>query len=337
MTAAAVTALFCGVLPGRAADPAMLNLLMPDAKLISGVNVQQAVASPFGLYVLSQLSAQDKEIQQMTSLIGFDPRRDVTELLVGSPGTTGAAKTSALALARGNFAVSTLLAAAQMKGAATQVYKGVTIVGDPQQTVGAAFLDADASMTRATLVALGPIAQVKAAIDRLSAPSILDIKLLTQVQNLSAAQDAWAVSITPLAGLTLPAGTTQAAGAGTLQIPGMPPIAALQNIQQFSGGVKFGSSVVVTVAAVLDTAQNAAGMAGVLQFAANLAQAQSAQNPQAAALLKATAISAQGNTVKLAMTLPMEQLQQMMKPATAGATRTPSPAQTAPRRIQKKM
>jgi hypothetical protein len=329
MTAAAVTALFCGVLPGRAADPAMLNLLMPDAKLVSGVNVQQAVASPFGLYVLSLLNAQDSEIQQMTSLIGFDPRKDVTELLVGSPGAAAAAKSDALALARGNFAVSTLLAAAQTKGAATQIYKGVTIVGDPKLTLGAAFLDADASMTRATLVALGPVEQVKAAIDRLSAPSILDIKLLTQVQNLSAAQDAWVVSLAPLAGLTLPA--------GTLQISGLPQVAMPQNIQQFSGGVKLGASVTLTAAAVFDTAQNAAGMAGVLQFVANLAQTQSAQNPQAAALLKSVAISAQGNTVKLSMALPMEQIQQLMKPATAGATRTPSPAQAAPRRTQKKM
>jgi hypothetical protein len=340
MTAAAVTAFFCGVLPGRAADPAMLNLLMPDAKIVAGVNVQTAVASPFGLYVLSLLSPQDQQIQQIASLVGFDPRKDVTELLVGAPGTVAAAKTSALVLARGHFALSTLSAAAQIKGATAQVYKGVTILGDPQQIAGVAFLDADAGLTSATLMALGPMAQVRAAVDRLTAPSILDIKLLTQVQNLSAAQDAWAVSMAPLASLLPLAGAQQvpgAAAAGAVQIPGMPPVAALQNIQQFSGGIKFGPNVAFTATAVMDTAQNAAGMAGVLQFAANLAQAQAAQNPQAAGVLKALAISSQGTTVNLALSLPMEKVRQMLEPPKDAATRASRPAQdAAPRPAQKK-
>jgi len=324
LTTAAVAALFCGVLPGRAADPAMLNLLMPDAKIVSGVNVQQAATSPFGMYVLSLLAPQDQQVQALASLIGFDPRRDVTEILMGSTGiSTSAGGHDGLALARGNFALSALLAGAQQKGAMVETYKGVTILEDPKQTMGVAFLDADSSMARATLAALGPVAEVKAAIDRLSAASSLDAKLLTQIQRLSAAEDAWVVSITPLAGLTPPAGAPQ--------IPGIPSGAMLQNIQAFSGGVKFGANVAVTGAAVADTAQNAAALAGLLQFVVNLAQTQSAQNPQAAGLLKAVAISANNNVVNIAMSMPMDQLQQMLKPQTNAQRRA------APRPAEKKM
>ena len=154
----------------------------------------------------------------------------------------------------------------------------------------------------------------------MTVPSSLDAKLVAQIQQLSAVEDAWAVSIAPLAGLTPPAGSPQ--------IQGMPSAAALQNIQQFSGGVKFGSSVAIKGVAVADTAQNAGALAAILQFAANMAQAQSAQNLQAAALLKSLSITTQNNAVSIAASVPMEQLQQMLKPGTAGATR-------APRRVQK--
>src|ERR1035438_10407230 len=84
LTSAAVAALFCGVLPASAADPQMLNLVMPDAKMVAGVNVQQAIATPFGQYVLSLIAPQDQQIQSLATLTGLDPRKDVIELLVSS-------------------------------------------------------------------------------------------------------------------------------------------------------------------------------------------------------------------------------------------------------------
>ena len=40
---------------------------MPDAKILAGVNVDQAKASPFGQYVLAQFQAQDQHLQQFTA------------------------------------------------------------------------------------------------------------------------------------------------------------------------------------------------------------------------------------------------------------------------------
>ena len=74
-TAAPMAIVFAGLLP--AADPQLLNLVMPDAKMMAGVNVDQAKASPFGQYVLLQAQAQNQQLQQMVTLTGFDPTRDL--------------------------------------------------------------------------------------------------------------------------------------------------------------------------------------------------------------------------------------------------------------------
>src|SRR3954454_4643447 len=87
LTTATITTLFAGLLPATAADPQLLSLVMPDAKVVAGVNVDQAKTSPFGQYVLSQMQLQDTEFQKLVMLTGFDPTRDVHELLVATNGT----------------------------------------------------------------------------------------------------------------------------------------------------------------------------------------------------------------------------------------------------------
>ena len=111
LTATLFTA-FSGAL--SAADPQLLNLVMPDAKVLAGVNVEQAKGTQFGQYVLNQLQTQDAHMQQLVALTGFDPRRDVRELLVASDGVPGG-KTG-LALAKGNFDVAKITAVAIAAG-----------------------------------------------------------------------------------------------------------------------------------------------------------------------------------------------------------------------------
>jgi hypothetical protein len=310
------------MLPASAADPQMLNLLMPDAKVVAGVNVQQAMATPFGQYVLSLIAPQDQQIQSLATQIGFDPRRDVRELLVAS---TGAPAHAGLVLARGSFDPAKIAAAATLAGVKSETYSGVAILEQqPKQPadaqtaaapmVGLAFLDS-------SLVVAGDVTNVKAAIDRRGAAAILPAALLTQVNQWSLSQDAWVVDIAPLASLTPPAGAPR--------LPGGAQATAFQTIQQAASGVKFGTIVAVAAQAQADTAQNATALAGVLQLLANLAQAQAAQNPGAAALLKSLTVTAQGNTLKIAMSLPEDQLQQLVKPN--------GTALQAPRRAQKKM
>ena len=66
LTATLFTA-FSGAL--SAADPQLLNLVMPDAKVLAGVNVEQAKGTQFGQYVLNQLQTQDAHMQELVALI----------------------------------------------------------------------------------------------------------------------------------------------------------------------------------------------------------------------------------------------------------------------------
>src|SRR5512141_1998877 len=95
---------FTAILPAKAADGQLLSLVMPGATVVAGINVEQAKGTQFGQYVLSLMQMQ--ELKDFTAQTGFDPTRDVREVLVASAATPGAqthATHSGLALARGTF------------------------------------------------------------------------------------------------------------------------------------------------------------------------------------------------------------------------------------------
>src|SRR3954447_23543444 len=103
---------FSGVL--SAADSILLNLVMPDAKVIAGVNVEQAKGTQFGQYILDQIQSHDAEMQKLITLTVCDPRAYVREVLVASNGN--AQSKTGLALARGNFDPARITAAALAAG-----------------------------------------------------------------------------------------------------------------------------------------------------------------------------------------------------------------------------
>jgi len=304
LTTATLFTAFAGVVAASAADTQLLSMVMPDAKVIAGVNVDSAKASPFGRYVLTQLQTNNTDLQQLIAFTGFDPTRDVDEVLVATPSSVGG-KASGLVLARGTFdpALATLAAT---KGAVTEIYNGITIIEAPDQQAGIAFISS-------TCVAAGDITSVKAAIDRVvgSTPS-LPSAVLAQVTQWSGAEDAWVITTVPLAGL-LPAGTA-ATGGTTGGSPMANPMAGvMQQIQQMAGGVKFGSSVVGTAAIQADNAADATQLGNTLQFFVNLMQMQSQKNPQLANVAQGFSINAQGTTVNVTITLPEAQFQQLFQ------------------------
>lgn len=299
LTATLFTA-FSGVGAMSAADPQLVNLVMPDAKVLAGVNVEQAKGTQFGQYVLNQMQTQDAELQKLVTLTGFDPRRDVRELLVASDGTPGS-KTG-LAVAKGNFNVSMITSAATTAGVITEVYGGYTILEEPKQReAGMAFLDA-------TTVVAGDIASVKGAIDRSKTPQPLPAAVIVKLNQWSNSQDAWGITTVPPSSLA-PAGKINAAGNNANN----PMMAAGQNVQAAAGGVKFGALVVFTGEAQCDTAQNATTLGDVVKLLINMAQMQAGQNANAAALIKSVTVTASGNVVKIQATLPQDVFQTMLQ------------------------
>lgn len=289
------TATFLTVLTGAlpAADPMLLNLVPPDAKILAGVNVQQAKGTLFGQYVLNQIQSGNTDMQQLIALTGFDPTRDVNEVLVASTG----APDSGLALARGTFDTARITAAANLKGAVSELYNGATILEDPKQTHGVAFLDS-------TTAVGGDVASVKGAIDRQKIAQPLAAGVTTQIGTLSSTEDAWVLSTVPPASLAPPAPTTGQQGGK------VPPV--FQTVQSASGGVKFGANVVFTGQAQTDTAQNATALGDVVKLLISLAQMNASQNPQAAQLAQSVQVGASGNVLTVSLSLPEDQFQQLV-------------------------
>jgi len=284
---------FSGVL--FAADPILLNLVMPDAKVVAGVNVQQAKGTPFGQYILNQMQTADAHMQELVALTGFDPRRDVNELLVASNGVPQG-KTG-LALARGSFDVDRITGAATQHGAVTEVYGNATIIEDPKQEGGIAFLNS-------TTVAAGDIASVKGAIDRQTMAQPLPAAILVKINQWST-QDAWGIAAVPPASL---APAERKTGA-----PNNPMFGAIQAVQHSAGGVKFGGNVVFKAEATCDTAQNAQTLGDLVKLMVNLAQMQAGTDPNAAALIKSVTANASGNLLSVSASLPEDMFIQIVQ------------------------
>jgi hypothetical protein len=294
-TATFLTTVFSGVLPARAADSQLLSLVMPDAKVLAGVNVDQAKSSPFGQYILTQMQLQDTHLKEVTDLTGFDPTRDVHELLVASNGGRG--QQTGLVVARGNFDPARINALVLSKGMVSETYNGVTIVEDSKQKSGFAFLNS-------TIVAAGDVATVKAAIDRQKSPAPLPAAVTVQVNQWSTTQDAWTV-------ITVPPSTLQPNAGVPAAIPGVGPVNgnnAFQAIQQAAGGVKFGTNVVVTAQATATTPQDATQLGDTLKLLASLAQMQANGDPKLIALSQSLTVNANGNVLNFSVSLPQDQL-----------------------------
>jgi len=64
-------------------DPALLQLAMPDARALTGILADHVRSSIFGQYVVSQIQA-DSELARIMEATGFDPRKDLHELVAAS-------------------------------------------------------------------------------------------------------------------------------------------------------------------------------------------------------------------------------------------------------------
>jgi hypothetical protein len=286
-----------------AADPQLVGLMMPDAKVLAGVNIVQAKASPYGQYLLSQIPLADPNFQQFVQATGFDPNRDITEIVAASANPQNQ---SGLVAARGTFDVAHLVAFAKSTGAQVDESSGVPVLPSPDGKGAIALLSN-------TLAVMGDVNSVAAAVARRSNPSTLDPVLTGKAATLSGSEDAWAVSTLTPGAVGLPAPKGQG-GNGSLNFN------ALQGIQQSSAGVKFGTSANVMAEAVLDTPQNASALAGLVQMLATLGQT----NPQAAqvaTVLETLSVQTKGTTVSLTLAIPEAVLEQLSPTRHAVRTR----------------
>ncbi|MEP6963036.1 MAG: hypothetical protein ABI995_13230 [Acidobacteriota bacterium] len=288
-----------------AADPQLLNLMMPDAKVLAGVQVEHAKTSPFGQFLLAQ-AGPIAQFDQLKAAIGFDPRTDLSEVVVGS---TGASKPNQGLLAgHGTFPASRIAGMAALAGAVSEEYRGLTLLGNKPGTAGAG--DIVGVFLNASTVVAGDRALVKAAVDRWILPGTARGALVDRALAVSASAQAWGVA-TGLAELT---------GKVMPTAPNAPPqAAAVQNlvsaVNQVSGGLNFGATdVSVRGQAVARSAEDAQSLADVMRFMLAMAQ----QSPLAGGVQ----VESQGSAVNFSLSLMEAQAEGLLKPKTTAIARS---------------
>ncbi len=271
------------------ADSTLLNLVMPDAQILAGANVERILGSPLGKNISSQVHGAVPELPQIMQKAGFDPTRDLKEVLIAA--TDKGQNGPALVLVRGSFDPDKIRAAASGTGRKVQSYEGATILENPSQSKGVfAFLDT-------TIAVGGDLDQVQAAIRRRSEPARLDARLASRVAEMSDRYDIWVVSAASLSKMTEGISSPQMKQAEDL----------LKAVEQISGGVKFSANLDLGVELTTHSEKDAERLRDALQLLVAMAAA-SQKDASAAFDLSALKMTTDAKTVRIAFTVTGEQI-----------------------------
>jgi hypothetical protein len=288
-----------------AVDPGLLRLVMPDAKVIAGLQVRETRNSLFGQYVLAHMQVEDAAFKKFIASTGFDPRRDVTEIVMASNWEQATPESRWLVAARGTFNLPQIREAAKANGGAIADYQGVGILTYSQATTpevesGIAFFDSSSAV-------MGDLASVKAAIQRKQSDAAPTGDLLGKVRDLSAKNDFWFVTTVPISEFAgaMPNPNLSGAMKGDL----------LAGIHEASGGIRFGETVTISGEAVTRSNKDAQALMDVFRFLASLIQLNSQNNKvagQVSTLLDTMDLKASGNVMTMSLAIPEQQLEQLL-------------------------
>jgi hypothetical protein len=288
-----------------AADPSLLRLVMPDAKVIAGLQVTQTKNSLFGQFVLSHMQVEDTSFKKFVAQTGFDPRRDVNEILIASNWEQSGSSTRWLVAARGTFDLVHITTAAKANGGTITPFQGVDVLtyaepNKPEAESGIAFFDSASAV-------MGDLISVKAAIQRKQSSGGPTSELMGKVRDLSAKNDFWFVTTVPLSEFAgaMPNPNLGGALKGDL----------LAGIHQASGGVHFGDTVTISGEAVTRSDKDAQALVDVFRFLAGMIQLNSQNNQvagQVSTLLDSMDLKTAGNVMTMSLVIPEQQLEQML-------------------------
>lgn len=286
-----------------AADPGLLSLVMPDAKVIAGIQVDQARISPFGQYVLGHMQPDDANFKKFVSDTGFDPRRDLREIVMAS--NSGADIGSHwVMIARGMFDASKIAAAVKQNDGTVTSFQGVGLFSGT--TSATAVTESVVAFPDNSTAIMGDADSVKTTIQRFQTKAS-GANLATQVKNLSASYDFWFLTLVPLSEFSavMPDPNMGQAMQGNL----------FKAISQASGGLKFGANVQFQMQAVARSEQDAKSLADVVRFIGGLIQTNKGKSSTAgtvSTLVDSMTLTTAGNVMTMALSIPETQLEQLL-------------------------
>ena len=288
-----------------AADPTLVNLIGPDAKVIAGADIDRVKNSPLGQFVLSQLKMSESEMDKVVEMTGFDPRRDLREVLVATRGTGKDGEP--VMFLRGTFDQSRIAALVATHGGEALAYQGFSVLTGPSGGKDHPWI-----AFAGTGIVAGQEAAVKAALDRQRAGQKTDPALAARLQSVSSRYDAWVFSTVSPADLAPKPGPatgqsndTSAMLNGTL----------VQGIEEIAIGFKLGAMIEIGGEATARSDKDAQALVDVVKFLASMAASNQPPSAPTASILNSFQASADGRTVKFAMSVPQNDIEKLLPPS----------------------
>lgn len=295
-----------------AVDPGLLALVPGSSKFIGGLDVDRARSSQLWQYAAGKGHADDKQFADFVQQTGFDPRRDLQQIVVAGSANAGQSDAKFAVLARGNFDQPRLIASAKQKGFMAQNFQGVELLVDKSQPKGGnafAFLGDGIGV-------MGDQQTVKQIIANRASASTLDAAIQARATKTAADNDLWFVSVVLGSEVALHLNPVPINGAQTnsSEKQGWPQAQALQAVQQATGGVQFGDMVRFTLDAVTRSPKDAMSLADVVRFFASMVQMQRQKDLRAeiaAAAFDNMELATNGDAVHMSVAFPEKGLEKL--------------------------
>ncbi|MBK5294592.1 MAG: hypothetical protein JJE04_23290 [Acidobacteriia bacterium] len=287
------------VMPAAAADPSMWNLVMPDARIMIGMDVTRVVSSPLGQKFLSQLNLESGDFKKFMDSTGFDPRRDLREVLVASTG--GATHQGSLVIVRGVFDEAKISALLSVSGqAAAGTHQGVKILSSGKDNGSVGFLSS-------SMLVGGTLDEVKAAIDRQQSGATLDASIASRIQSSASRYEAWLISTASPSSFT--------------RIPGPNPgnmmrADLFQAVESFSGGLHLSGDIVdLDAEAVTRSEKDASALVDVFKFLVQVVGSNQPPDSPMGKMFDSMKSSVEGRTAKLSFSAPSSEILKLFEAA----------------------
>lgn len=283
------------LLPGlaAAADPAMLELIMPDARVVMEINLDRIVASPIGQAMSPQTKGELSSLRSawqdpLPGLGTLDWSHYAQEVVFagGSPGGPGKPSPT-LVIVRGLLDPAWIESLNAFRGAKSN-YLGVPMLSSGSGNSVVAFLDG-------SIAVIGQPADVKAAIRRRGQNTPPAPVLAEGLARFEGRYDAWMVS------------------AGSLAAPAKSPIGAsmkwLERLDSFTGGVRLSPDFELSLEMTMRSEKDVAGMADGLRWFAGVVQTQE----KTALSLEDMNFQVDGKRLSLSLQAPEQQIRAALR------------------------
>jgi len=291
-------------LPGlaTAADPEMMNLIMPDAGVVMEVNIAQIMASPIGLAMADALhqgiAAQSQADlakskpqfrEQIALLSNIDWSREVRDVVVAA----GNGKTPPMLMIARTSLDPARLRALQAFTGDMEEYEGASILTSSKPGNGVIAFLSDG------IVVAGQMSDVKSAISRRKQHTALPAALAAQVARYNGF-DVWAAAtgtfMAPMAGPT----AQSRAGAEAAQY--------LAKVANVNGGLRFSPDFELSADIEARTEKAAAEMGEGLRWLTSAVEAQAKSAGKAGSGLEGLKYQVNGKRILLSLHVPEEQI-----------------------------